>query len=85
MAKRYSPKEGIDYNEMFALVAKLNSVRILLSIAVNENWPLRQLDVKNVFLNDNLKKEVYMLPPQGFESRFKTSMYRLRKALYGLK
>lgn len=58
---------GIDYQETFAPVAKINSIRILLSLAVNFNWPLHQLDVKNAFLNGDLEDEVFMSLPPGFE------------------
>lgn len=51
---------AIDYMETFALVAKINTVRVLLSLAVNLNWPLQQFDVKNAFLHGDLTKEVYM-------------------------
>ena len=66
--------------------AKLNSVRVLLSLAVNLDWPLHQLDIKNVFLNGELEKEVYMQIPPGLESPNTSNMVRkLGKSLYGLK
>ena len=68
MARGFTQSHGIDYQETFALVAKLNIVRIILSIVVNQDWPLYQLDVKNPFLNGDLIEEVYMDVPQGFES-----------------
>ncbi|KAK5837807.1 hypothetical protein PVK06_006534 [Gossypium arboreum] len=66
VAKGYTQTYGIDYLETFALVAKLNFVKVLLSIAVNLNWSLQQLDVKNAFLNGKLEEEVYMDPPPGY-------------------
>jgi len=69
---------------MFALVAKLNSVRVLLSLATNLDCPLQQLDVKNAFLNGDLHEEVYMDPPPGFEKKGKL-VCKLKKSLYGLK
>ena len=85
VAKGFTQTYGIDYTETFAPVAKLNTVRILLSIAANLDWPLRQFDVKNAFLNGRLEEEVYMLPPPGFEHKFENKVCRLEKALYGLK
>ena len=76
---------GIDYQETFAPVAKLNTIRVLLSLAANLYWPLQQLDVKNAFLNGYLK-EVYMELPPGFDSkRNDGKVCCLKKALYGLK
>ena len=65
MAKGYNQEYDIDYEEMFALVARITSVRSLLAIAVAKQWPLLQMDVKSVFLNGTLSEEVYMKPPPG--------------------
>jgi len=65
VAKGYSKTYGIDYDETFAPVAKMGTVRILISCAVNFGWPFHQLDVKNAFLHDDLQ-EVYMEIPPGF-------------------
>jgi hypothetical protein len=65
VARGYSQTYGIDYNETFAPLAKMNIVRILISCASNFGWPLHQLDVKNAFLHGNLQEEVYMKVPPG--------------------
>ena len=67
MAKGFTHTYGIDYQETFAPVAKINSIRILLSVAVNFDWPLYQLDVKNAFFNGELE-EVFMDLPPSFEA-----------------
>ena len=85
VAKRFTQTLGIDYQETFAPVAKMNSIRVLLSLAVNSSWPLHQLNVKNAFLNGNLE-EVYMNLPPGFEKKFGIDkVCKLNKSLYGLK
>ncbi|KAL0551383.1 hypothetical protein IC582_010469 [Cucumis melo] len=65
VAKDYSQEYGIDYEETFAPVARMTSVRSFLAIAVAKQWPLLQMDVKHAFLNGTLSKEVYMKPPPG--------------------
>lgn len=86
VAKGYTQTYGVNYQETFAPVAKLNIVRVLLSLAANQDWPLLQFDVKNAFLHGDLKEEVYMdLPPGIGTSPGKGVVCRLRKALYGLK
>ncbi|KAE8719636.1 Mediator of RNA polymerase II transcription subunit 23 [Hibiscus syriacus] len=84
VAKGFTQSFGVDYHETFAPVAKLNTVRVLLSLAVNENWVLHQLDIKNAFLNGNLEEEVYMRIPPGVKSNTGKAC-RLLKSLYGLK
>ena len=56
VAKGYAQRYGIDYQDTFAPVAKINTIRILISIATNRDWPMQQFDVKNAFLNGDLKK-----------------------------
>ena len=60
VAKGYTQTYGINYTETFASVAKINTIRVLLSLAANLDWPLQQFDVKNVFLYGELSEEVYM-------------------------
>ena len=86
VAKGYTQTHEIDYQETFALVAKMNIVRILLSLATNFDWPLQQFDVKNAFLHGDLEEELYMeLPPGFIKDSMRKKVCRLNKALYGLK
>lgn len=73
------------YEKTFAPVGKLNSVRVIFSLAANLDWSLHQLDIKNVFLNGKLEEEVCMQIPLGLESINTSNMVcRLQKSLYGL-
>jgi hypothetical protein len=83
VAKGYTQEYGINYEETFAPVARLTSVRSLLAIAAARKWKLFQMNVKNAFLHDDLTEEVYMLPPSGYHAPHKVC--KLQKALYGLK
>ncbi|RVW27193.1 Retrovirus-related Pol polyprotein from transposon RE1 [Vitis vinifera] len=86
VAKGFTQTYGIYYQETFASVTKINSIRVLLSLAVNSNWPLHQLDVKNVFLNGDLEEEVFMSSPPSFEESFGVrKVCKLKNSLYGLK
>ncbi|GKV16980.1 hypothetical protein SLEP1_g27540 [Rubroshorea leprosula] len=84
VAKGFTQEYGIDYEETFALVACLTSVRSLLAVAAMRRWKLFQMDVKNAFLNGDLEEEVYMKPPPGLNHP-PNKVCRLRYALYGLK
>ncbi|KAI5343766.1 hypothetical protein L3X38_011642 [Prunus dulcis] len=86
VAKGYTQKPGIDFNETFAPVARLDTVRTLIALAAQKKWKLFQLDVKSAFLNGVLQEEVYVDQPPGFVVQGKEDrVYRLKKALYGLK
>ena len=86
VAKGYTQTYGVDYQETFAPVAKMSTVKVLLSLAVNLNRDLQQYDVKNAFLHGDLEEEIYMEIPPGFEERLGTNkVCKLQKALYGLK
>jgi hypothetical protein len=86
VAKGYSQVEGLDFDETYAPVARLESIRILLAYATYHGFKLYQMDVKSAFLNGPIKEEVYVEQPPGFEdSEYPNHVYKLPKALYGLK
>ncbi|GKC11750.1 retrovirus-related pol polyprotein from transposon TNT 1-94, partial [Tanacetum coccineum] len=79
-------EEGIDYDEIFAPVARMEAIRIFLAFATYMNFKVYQMDVKSALLNGKLKEEVYVKQPPGFESsEFPDYVCKLDKALYGLK
>ena len=86
VAKGYNQEEGIDYDETFAPVARLEAIRILLAFASFMDFKLFQMDVKSAFLNGFIEDEVYIDQPPGFENfQFPKHVFKLTKALYGLK
>nr|GEU31762.1 Gag-Pol polyprotein [Tanacetum cinerariifolium] len=86
VAKGYAQEEGIDFEETFAPVARLEAVRIFIAYVAHKSFPIYQMDVKTAFLNCPLKEEVYVAQPDGFvDPDHPEKVYRLRKALYGLK
>ncbi|GJS52235.1 gag-pol polyprotein [Tanacetum coccineum] len=86
VAKGYGQEEGINFEESFAPVARLEAVRIFVAYASHKNFPIFQMDVKMAFLNGPLKEEVFVCQPNGFvDPNFPNHVYRLKKSLYGLK
>jgi Reverse transcriptase (RNA-dependent DNA polymerase) len=86
VTKGFSQTYGIDYDETFVLVAKMSTVRTLISLVANDGWKLHQLDVINAFLHGDLLEEVYMQTPPGFRTnQTDGKVCRLKKSLYGLK
>jgi len=85
-AKGYTQTYGIDYQVTFSPVAKLNTVRVFLSLVANLDWPLHQFDVKNAFLHGDLEEEIYMDVPPGYTANSESEVVcKLQRALYGLK
>nr|GFA31314.1 retrovirus-related Pol polyprotein from transposon TNT 1-94 [Tanacetum cinerariifolium] len=83
VAKGYRQEEGIDFEESFAPVACIEAIHIFIANAVSRNMDVYQMDVKTVFLNDDLKEEVYVSQPEGFvDPDHSTHVYRLEKALF---
>ncbi|GJZ04314.1 retrovirus-related pol polyprotein from transposon TNT 1-94, partial [Tanacetum coccineum] len=86
VAKGYRQEEGLDFEESFAPVARLEAIRIFLANAASKNMTVYQMDVKTAFLNGELKEVVYVSQPEGFVDPDRPHhVYRLKKALYGLK
>ncbi|GJY32554.1 retrovirus-related pol polyprotein from transposon TNT 1-94 [Tanacetum coccineum] len=86
VAKGYRQEEGMDFEESFASVARLEAIRIFLANAASKNMTVYQIDVKTGFLNGELKEKVYVSQLEGFvDPDHPNHVYRLKKALYGLK
>jgi hypothetical protein len=86
VVKGYAQVAGLDFEESFAPVARLESIRILLAYDAHHSFKLFQMDIKSTFLNKPIKEEVYVEQPHGFEDdRYPDHVYKLSKALYGLK
>nr|GEU87928.1 retrovirus-related Pol polyprotein from transposon TNT 1-94 [Tanacetum cinerariifolium] len=86
VSKGYRQEEGIDFKESFVPVARIEAIRIFITNAASKNMTIYQMGVKTTFLNGELKEEVYVSQPDGFgDLDHPTHVYRLKKALYGLK
>nr|GEY40179.1 retrovirus-related Pol polyprotein from transposon TNT 1-94 [Tanacetum cinerariifolium] len=86
IAQGFRQEEGIDFEEPFAPVARIEAIRIFIANAAHKNMTIYQMDVKIAFLNGELKEEVYVSEPEGFVDQDNPShVYKLKKALYGLK
>jgi hypothetical protein len=86
VAKGYAQTHGIDYEETFAPIAKMATVKAVIVVATSKGWVLHPMDVKNVFLHGELQEEVYLDKPPRYEDMSHPNyVCRLRKALYGLK
>ncbi|GJY65031.1 retrovirus-related pol polyprotein from transposon TNT 1-94 [Tanacetum coccineum] len=86
VAKGYAQQYGVDYTEVFAPVARLDTIRLILALAAHHGWDVFQLDVKSAFLQGELKEEVFVQQPPGYEKKGEEDkVYKLTKALYGLK
>nr|GFB84803.1 retrovirus-related Pol polyprotein from transposon TNT 1-94 [Tanacetum cinerariifolium] len=86
VAKGYAQKEGVDFEESFAPVARLEAIRLFIAYAAHKSFTIYQMDIKTAFLYGPLKEEVYVNQPDGFVDPYHPDkVYRLKKALYGLK
>lgn len=86
VAKEYAQEQGIDYDEVYALVAQMDYVRMILALTAQKSWIIYQLDVKSSFLQGELSEEVYMDQSRGCEIKgVERKVYKLHKTLYGLK
>ncbi|KAM7488108.1 hypothetical protein LguiB_025592 [Lonicera macranthoides] len=86
VAKGYAQQYGIDYTKVFAPVARLDTIRLVIALAAKKEWTIYQLDVKSAFLHGELNEEVFVEQPRGYEHKGEEQkVYKLKKALYGLK
>jgi hypothetical protein len=86
VARGFSQKEGVDYEETFAPISRYTSIRVVISLSSVMGWRIHQMDVKTTFLNGMIEEGVYIQQPQGFEVHGREShVCKLKKALYGLK
>ena len=86
MVKGYVQRQGVDFEEVFEPVTRLDTVRLILALATQHEWEIHHLDIKSAFLNGDLQEEVYVAQPEGFVIKVEEhKMYKLSKALYVLR
>jgi Reverse transcriptase (RNA-dependent DNA polymerase) len=84
--KGYTQEESLDYTDTFSPVVKPTTIRLVLSLVVTNNWSIRQLDINNAFLHEDLQETIFMSQPPGFQDQtYPSHVCKLHKALYGLK
>jgi hypothetical protein len=85
VVKSYAQRKGVDYEEVFAPVARFEAVRIVLALAAHQKWEVHHMNVKSAFLNGDLTEEVFVMQPPGFvKAGREGQVVRLKKAIYGL-
>ena len=86
VAKGYAQREGVEFEEVFSPVARMETIRLLIALAAQRSWEIHHMDVKSAFLNGDLMEEVYVQQPPGFVvENGSGKVLKLRKALYGLR
>lgn len=82
----YRQRQGIDYDKTFSFAVIIKSIRVLLVIVTHDDYEIQQMNVKTIFLNENLKEEVYMMQLKGYSSKeFSKKLCKLQRPIYGLK
>jgi hypothetical protein len=85
VAKGYTQEEGIDYDQTFSPTGKPSSLQAIIALATKNNWVIEQMDAVAAFLNSDLKEEIYLEQPEGFEDGGPDKVWKLHKLIYGLK
>ena len=86
VAKGFSQQHGVDYDEVFAPMAHLETIRLIIALTAQKRWRIFQMDVKSAFLNGHLEEDVYVEQPEGYIVKGQENkVLKLKKALYGLK
>lgn len=84
MAKGYTQQHGVDYTKVFAPVARMETIRLVVALAAQRWWSIYQLDVKSAFLHGELNQEIFVEQPCGYvQKENEQKVYKLKKALYG--